>query len=206
MNHSSSPVLHEFQPFIPGCRTCGLAAMRMVLPPLGKTPPKNLWDIIRGGKNDSSTRNMAQAALLLGLNALITRAARPWDALNHILNTPDVYVILNHRISENSPLGHFSVMTDLTPTHITTHDPQFGPYHKMTFSHFLKLWTPLECIPCEITPRIMLILGKDPGKYYRCPECKKKFPLSLMELTKNYTEKIFCPWCDHGFIRKNRSS
>jgi len=98
-------------------RTCGSACLSMVYRSLGKEIPQmQIWPSIakpnRAGNLASTTHLMAQDALTRGFSAIAVQVRYPLQALR-ICRNSGIRAILNHRLQQDAPTGHYTVMVDL---------------------------------------------------------------------------------------------
>lgn len=198
-------------------RMCGAAALSMVYHSLGLTCTQTeLWPRIavtdRQGTCFAMTYLLCQNALQLGLHAVTIRAKDPLRILQ-ICSGYSIRAILNHRLKSNSPLGHYTVLVDITSQHVIVHDPQFGQSRRITNADLLNLWQPSD----EITGKILIALtdtkssinvcsrcGATIAESISCTKCNRRIPLQpvvalgcLKDSCPERTwEHIICPYCD----------
>src|SRR5688572_8638910 len=113
-----------------GARTCGAAALSMVYRSLGlECRQDDVWARLRissRSRGAARAHILAADALMQGLSALVVQVRSPWAFLTEC-SKAGVAVILNHRLSEHSPLGHYTVLDGIEAEMAWVHDPQFGP-------------------------------------------------------------------------------
>jgi len=127
-------------------RTCGAACLSMVYRSLGKEVPQaEIWEAIakvnRFGSLASTTHLMVSDALKLGFDAVAIKARHPIFALRCLRDT-NIRVILNHRLQQDAPTGHYSVMVDIGNHDVILHDPYSGPSRRISHGELMQLWAP----------------------------------------------------------------
>lgn len=163
-------------------RTCGAACLSMVYRSFGQEVPQRLiWPLIakknQYGSIASTTHLMAADATTRGLSAVAVQARYPLEVLR-LCRESGIHAILNHRLSPDSPAGHYTVLVDIDATHVTLHDPYFGPSRRLTHSVLLDLWQPR--IPnSEIVGNFLIGVASDPTPTAPCEVCHTKLPPSI---------------------------
>lgn len=191
-------------------RRCGAAALAMVYRNFGiEIDGETLWDeLCRDAKKPESsvsvpirTLHLARNARSRGLAALPCRLRDPWGFLERLFsneNARNLRVVLNHRLREDSPLGHFTVPAGVDPGGETlfVHDPLFGPDRPLSRREILSLWTP-RGPDCEISGNIVLLVAQEFSRSVSCPRCECLFgwPTFLLENPELFLRR-FCPNCD----------
>ncbi len=179
------------QPDSPGERTCGAACLSMVYASLGlKVTPNEIWPNIskrnRFGSMASTTHLMAKDAISRGFEAIVIQASHPLLALK-ACRDHNLRVVLNHRLTTDSPAGHYSVLADLDRGEVIVHDPLVGPDRRLTFAELLDVWRAGVPIS-ETIGNVLIAVGpktEDPGPA-SCSVCKVELPA-----------EIACPQCKH---------
>ena len=202
-------------------RMCGAAALCMAYRSFGIDAEQlEVWPRIATGgtkgRLGARTYLLARDALSNGLAALVLQASDPWGMLRRCQEQA-VRVIVNHRSSNNSRTGHFSVPIAVDDEHITLHDPGTGPCRRIGRAQFLALWRP-RGPHSEIAGNILVAIAASPAngaapcekcgrsmpRSTSCPDCDKPIPLdpgAVFGCVDSTCEArlwsgIFCPQCD----------
>ncbi|MGL6194558.1 MAG: papain-like cysteine protease family protein [Thermoguttaceae bacterium] len=200
----------ERQLTIPKQRTCGAAALSMVIRSLGfadsVSEQRNVWKNIKSsvpGRCDeyrTETFRLAKYAVELGMLTFIVRITEPERFFHWLTDSDSKRLIINHRIRNNSPLGHYSVFTgfDSERQLVYLHDPQIGPNREITLCELTELWEPLP-EKSEITSKIgVIFFGQAPESEFlrktKCPQCKKSVDLLVFPEMELFSA-FFCPNC-----------
>jgi hypothetical protein len=202
-------------------RMCGAAALSMVYQSLGKPATQaDLWPKIskynRFGSLTAASHRIAQVALDEGFVALAIQARYPLQALRTCRDN-GIRAILNHRLKEDVPTGHFSVLVDVDDEAAILHDPYFGPSRRVPHAELIDLWNP-RYLNAEITGNVLIGIAppQEPAASCRicgtaipasidCPNCKNPVPLQPAVLlgcvgagcAARLWNYICCPACDH---------
>lgn len=197
-----------------GSEYCGAAALSMIYQSCGITETQeSIWKRVaepgRGGRMVARSRRLALDAIAHGLPAMVLRANDPIGTLKYC-EERGIRVILNHRISTQSELGHFTVLFGTDRDHVIIHDPQFGGKRRISNDELLDLWQPIG--DSEITGNILVTVmppaafPKDrPLWEITCPSpAQTAIPLEPGELLhaksadgyQPLIECLFCPDCD----------
>ena len=202
-------------------RTCGAACLSMVYRSFGKVIPQTqIWPAIakpnRTGTLASTTHLMARDALTRGFSAIAIQVRHPLQALR-ICRQSGVRVILNHRLRQDAPTGHYSVMVDLDEKNVVLHDPYYGPARNVSHTELLELWQ-RRFSSSEIAGNMLIGVAAQPApiavcqhcqtpipSIAECPKCAQKVPLrpsALLgcmktECTGRMWNYICCPACDY---------
>lgn len=203
-------------------RTCGAAALAMVYSAVGlRVSQFEIWRVIsapdaRGGIFARTYRFPFDAAKR-GMRAIAFKAKDSIRAVAAILAS-GAYAIMNHRLSEESDLGHYTVALAVSDTGIASHDPQLGPFQRIGLEAMRKLWLP-RSENCEIkgnfrvalaassTPHACITCGTKIPEVARCPGCNNLFGLSpgaalgcmSAECASRLWQEILRPYCDLNF-------
>jgi hypothetical protein len=202
-------------------RMCAAAALRMVYTFYGvEGTTESIWERIslpdrRGGRYSESFR-VAGDALNQGLHAVVFRAEDPLGVLRAAARH-EVQVLMNHRVSSESLLGHYTVLTGIPDGFVVVHDPDKGPHRKVSAARFLQLWKRLPGPRCEITGNIAVAIAKPPLAPITCAVCHSPppapascvrcgEPIDVQPFTVigcmnrqcagRLWRHIICPWCD----------
>ena len=219
---NSTPLLTEIpfvrQPAHSRDRMCGAAALAMLYRlwnPASHLADATLcgliWDRIstadeRGGRFARCHR-LAADACHAGIPAAAFQASQPWPALTAAweANFP---TIVNFRVNDDSPLGHFAILAAIDHHGVALHDPQHGPHQWLERESFLRNWqaAPLDS---EIAGQGFVVASPPRGLStgasavrwidQPCPGCGGKFPLPLYRPLLAAVAGAFCPWCDRGW-------
>ena len=201
-------------------RTCGAACLSMVYRSLGKQVPQaEIWEGIskvnRFGSLASTTHLMVGDALRRGFDAVAVRARHPMFALR-CCRDAGIRIILNHRLHQDVPTGHYSVLVDIGEQDVTLHDPYFGPSRRISQGELMQLWEgganseigghTLIAIaaPLSTPPNCELCDAAIPAAV-PCPNCSKAFKLRPItaigcinqECIVRRWLQVCCPFCDH---------
>lgn len=201
--------LFEYQIEKPGKRCCGAAAICMVLRCFSVlADQETIWDRLQElsfGLNRAKTFHLARLALEYGLSALPVRLKNPWQTLEIVdfLQDNEIRVVLNHRVRNDSPKGHYSVFVGMDPNNETVrlHDPQFGPNRRFAKDELLRFWMPLKNVPeteNEITGNVAVLFAQRGKQTTTCPKCENAYfyePFQFLN-RKSPFSAVFCPFCD----------
>ena len=175
-----APSIYEPQLAGLGARTCGAAALCMVYRSLGiECRQDDVWARLRissQSRGAARTHTLAADALRQGLVALVVQVRSPWAFLTEC-SKAGVGVILNHRLSEHSPLGHYTVLDRIETETAWVHDPQFGPHRPLARDELLRLW---QGSPgrTEIAGNVALVVGRI-GEPTACAVCQSPVPAAI---------------------------
>jgi hypothetical protein len=199
---------------------CGAAALAMVYESFGvKCSQEQIW--LRtacrelGRPPRTKTWLLCADALGLGFSALTIKARDPWQTLRDCA-AQNVRAILNHRLSNATPAGHYSVLVAIDENHVVLHDPQLGPERRLSQAELLDLWC-RRLSDLEITGRVLLAVARRPRlphpcatcgcelpQIVACRGCRQSVPLDPVSLLgcvsevcdQRRWEQLFCPYCD----------
>ena len=160
-------------------RTCGAACLSMVYRSLGEEVPQTqIWPSIakpnRGGRLASTTHLMTRDALTRGFSAVAIQVRHPLQALR-ICRQSGVRAILNHRLRQDTPTGHYSVMVDLDEKNVVLHDPYYGPARNVPHAELLELWQ-RRFSTSEIVGHMLIGVAAQPGSRTICELCQTPIP------------------------------
>src|SRR5262249_38009018 len=117
-----------------------------------------------------------------GLTALTLQSREPWEFLQLAL-WEGIRLVLNHRVSTDSPAGHYSVLLRADTKSVVVHDPLFGPARRLARAEFLDLWQPRPG-GCEITGGVLVAFAPVLPQINDCCQCGEPIP-----------ESLICPGC-----------
>jgi hypothetical protein len=230
MSSATATIPFEPQSASEASRDCGAACLSMVYRSLGKkVPQEQIWPAIakpnRFGSVASTTHLMTRDALNRGLAAVAFQACHPLQCLRLCCES-GTRAILNHRLTPDSPSGHYSVLVDVDVRDVVLHDPSFGPARRVPHDQFLELWQP-NFPNAEIAGYVLIAVAAEPPAptacwlcrtpmpaTVACPRCKEPVPLqpsgalgcidnSCVARTWNY---LCCSSCDFGFTLNSQDS
>jgi len=151
-------------------RRCGAAALCMVLRDFGiNVTQEQIWEEIKTPVAPSKpnefrieTFRLATFARKYGLDAIVGRLRKPLAFLENLRCEQGYRLILNHRVRQDSPQGHFTVFVKTGKTGtgeqtILLHDPQQGPNRRISATELADLWQPTGQ-NCEITGNVAVLL------------------------------------------------
>ncbi|MDR3676642.1 MAG: cysteine peptidase family C39 domain-containing protein [Acidobacteriota bacterium] len=211
---------YEKQLHVENNRTCGAACLSMVYRSLGQEVPQDeIWAAIskvnRFGSLASTTHLMVSDALKRGFDAVAIKARHPIFALRCLRDT-DVRVILNHRLHQDVPTGHYSVMVDIGNHEVTLHDPYFGPSRRIPHVELMQVWEPgvnseivgqtlIGIAPRQADEAVCEICRTAIPAAVNCPQCGKPVPLRPAKAIGCIAEacvvrrwiSVCCPSCDY---------
>jgi hypothetical protein len=193
----------------------------MVYRSLGEEVPQTLiWPSIakpnRGGSLASTTHLMARDALTRGFSAIAIQVRHPLQALR-ICRQSGVRAILNHRLRQDLPTGHYSVMVDLDEKNVVLHDPYYGPARNLPHAELLELWQ-RRFSTSEVVGNMLIGVASQPASIavcelcqtpipaiVECPKCAQEVPLRPStvlgcvntECARRMWNYICCPACDY---------
>lgn len=219
---SAAPIPYEGQADPQTRRDCGAACLSMVYRSLGKEVSQDeIWPAIakpsRFGAVSSTTYLMAQDALNRGFAAVAIQARHPLQALR-LYSQSGTRAILNHRLAQDSPLGHYSVLVDMDEHEVVLHDPLYGPSRRIPCTELLELWKPRPV--SEIAGYTLIAIAAEPPSVapcslchapvphnFACPRCKRPVDSSATALlgctnhdcVARVWNLICCPSCDCTF-------
>jgi hypothetical protein len=180
MSASPSPTLpYERQLDLHNNRLCGAASLSMIYRSFSKAIPQaEIWPRIsklnRLGSVGSATYLMAQDALSRGFAALAIQARHPLQVLR-LCRDNDIRAVLNHRIREDSPAGHYTVLVEIDGDSVVVHDPYFGPSRRLATTALLELWQP-RYPNAEITGNMLIGIAEQSTVLPRCQVCGTLMP------------------------------
>lgn len=206
-----------------GDRTCAAAALIMVYSSFGITLPQEaVWRVVAlpDGRKGlyARTNRLAFDAVARGLSAVTLKARDPIRAVREILTAGD-RAIMNHRLTEDSWKGHYTVALSADDSAIVFHDPEFGPSQTRSTELMRELWTP-KYSGCEITGNFLIALsnqsqspctcaacGASCPTAVQCCYCRLEVPLqpvaalgcTIPTCPSRLWELILCPYCDQLF-------
>jgi Peptidase C39 family len=171
-------------------RGCGAACLSMVYKSFGKDVPQGeIWPLIakqnRFGSIASTTHLMALHAIRQGLSAVIVQARHPLQVLR-LCHEAGIRAIINQRPHSGVQTGHYTVLVDMDQTSVVLHDPDLGPFRRMSHAELLRLWQP-QCANAEILGSVIVGIAAEPGPIPACEFCHTAIPA-----------KVDCPKCRKG--------
>jgi Papain-like cysteine protease AvrRpt2 len=202
-------------------RMCGAASLSMVYRSFGQAVAQaDVWPKIakvnRAGSLTAATHLMAKDALHRGFAALAVQAKHPLQTLR-LCQDHGIRAILNHRLREDGPAGHYTVLVGVDGDQVVVHDPYFGPARAIPPAALLDLWRP-RFLNAEIVGHVLIGIAAQPAPLppcalcgtaippsVECPGCGQPVPLQPAALLGcvgagcparmwNY---VCCPYCDH---------
>ena len=174
-------------------RTCGAACLSMVYGSFGQEVSQRvIWPLIakknQYGSIASTTYLMVADALTRGLSAVAIQSRDPLQTLR-VCRDLGIRAIMNHRLMPDSPAGHYTVFVDIDDTHVTLHDPYFGPARRIEHDVLRDLWQP-RLPESEIVGNFLIGFTAEPkdvppcktcgaslARSVQCPRCKSRVPL-----------------------------
>jgi hypothetical protein len=145
-----------------------------------EVPQEEIWEAIakvnRFGSLASTTHLMVRDALNRGFDAVAVKARHPIFALR-CCNEAKVPAILNHRLNQDVPTGHYSVLVDINPREVTLHDPYLGPARRMRNSELMQLWDPGA--NSEITGEVLIAVSPPKPGAATCELCQTPIPAAV---------------------------
>ena len=185
-------------------RTCSQAEVRSAL-----APPR------QGGSPRTRAHLLCQDALRRRLQAVIVRVRSPWEALKTCVEH-SIRALVNHRLKEGEPAGHYSVLVAVDEEQVVLNDPLWGPGRRLSRDELLRLWAP-AWLGSEIAGHVLLAVGSSgageaacshchtvmPG-FVRCRWCWQRVPLQPAVVLGcgdsacpgRRWDRCHCPWCD----------
>jgi hypothetical protein len=223
MSTSDAPIPFERQSDAPGVRDCGAACLSMVYGSFGKPAPRaEIWPNISGrnraGSVSSLTHRMVSDAIGRGFAALAVQARHPLQVLKSCHDS-GVRTILNHRLTHDSGVGHYTVLAGLDQSTVLLHDPFYGPSRQVPQAELVELWQP-RFPNSEVMGFLLIGIAAEPSPPAACWLCRKPIPPSLqcphckqeVKLQPNtflgcidpacivrMWNYVCCPACDCGF-------
>jgi len=178
----------------PTDRMCGAACLAMAYASFGQpVSQEEIWPAIskrnRSGSLASTTHLMAKDAIARGFDAVAIQASRPLQALQRC-QQQGFRAILNHRLSNTTAAGHYSVLAGFENGSVLLHDPLEGPSRRATLDNLLDLWQPGAPGGSEIIGNVLIAiaprLAGPAAESPKCPACKVVMP-----------KEIACPACSY---------
>lgn len=162
-------------------RTCGAACLSMVYRSLGQEAPQaEIWEAIakvnRFGSLASTTHLMVSDALKRGFDAVAIKVRHPIFALRCLRDT-NIRVILNHRLHQDVPTGHYSVLVDIDDRDVILHDPYFGPSRRIFQGELMQLWEPGA--NSEIVGQTLIAIAPRQPEEAACEICRIPIPAAV---------------------------
>jgi hypothetical protein len=223
MSASTPTVPFEAQSDSQTIRDCGAACLSMVYRSFGKAVPRDeIWPAISGrnrlGNVASLTHLMVRDAVTRGFAAVAVQARHPLQALR-LCQESGVRAILNHRLSPDTPAGHYTVLVSIDDSAVTLDDPYHGPARRVPHADLLELWQP-RFPNSEVMGHLLIGMAAEPSPAaacwlchvalpvaVTCPHCKQPVALqpnsflgcidtACIARMWNY---VCCPTCDCGF-------
>jgi hypothetical protein len=171
-------------------RGCGAACLSMVYKSFGKDVPQaEIWPLIarqnRFGSVASTTHLIALDAIRRGLSAVIVQARHPLQVLR-LCHEAGIRAIINQRPHPGVQTGHYTVLVDMDQSSVVLHDPDLGPFRRMSHSDLLRLWQP-QSANSEILGSVIVGIAAEPGPIPACEFCHAAIPA-----------QVDCPKCKKG--------
>ncbi len=168
-------------------RACGAACLSAVYKSLGKDIPASaIWPLIakqnRLGSLASTTHLMTLHALGQGFSAVAIQARHPLHLLS-VCQERGIAAILNHRLRDDVPTGHFSVLAGIDDETVVLNDASSGAVRRIPHAEMLRLWQPLSQ-PSEILGSVLIGISADTAPAPPCEFCHTGIPA-----------QIACPKC-----------
>lgn len=203
-------------------RTCGAACLSMVYGSFGvAVSQEEIWPNISKrnafGSVASTTHLMARDAIERGFDAVVIQANHPLEALRVCLLN-GIRVILNHRLDQKSPVGHYSVLANIDCADVILHDPLSGPSRQVGFAELLDMWRVGIPISETIGNVLIGIAPRNPaavepacslckltiGPEVPCPKCQQPVRLRPSAVLGCVAQRcnsrlwnyLCCPQCD----------
>jgi Peptidase C39 family len=221
MNELVETVPFEGQSHLGSHRTCGAACLSMVYRSFGKKVTQaQIWPAIAKescfGSLASTTHLMALDALGRGLSAVAIQARHPLQALR-LCRDSEIRAILNHRLRNDAPTGHYSVLVNIDDKNVILYDPSYGSLRRLAHAELLELWQP-RFAGCEIVGNMLIGVSMQlPAvalchlchtpipSIVECPKCNQAVGLKPAELlgcvTGDCKDRMWnylcCPSCDY---------
>jgi hypothetical protein len=163
-------------------RTCGAACLSMVYRSLGKEVSQaEIWPAIaksnRAGYLSSTTHLMARDALTRGFSAAVIQVRHPLQAL-HQCRVSGIRAILNHRLKQDAPTGHYSVLVDVDDKNVVLHDPYYGPSRSVSHADLLDLWQ-MRFSSSEIIGNVLIGIAARSSSAVACAVCQTPIPSAV---------------------------
>jgi len=200
---------------------CGAAALAMIYSAF-RIPRSQMeiWQRNRVPDGDGGeftrTYRLCSDALEHGLHSITIRAKDPLHVLDLCKNDGSIGVILNCRENKNSIRGHYSVVMNITKTHVILNDPFLGSYTRIAKSDLVELLTPMGK-ECKISGNVMIAVsnivssktecstcGAKILSTIKCQNCDTEIPLQPIAVLgcvdeacpERTWQHIICPHCD----------
>jgi len=181
------PLAYEKQSDPQSSRMCGAACLSMVYRSLGKPADQaSIWPAIakvnQFGSIASTTHLMAADALGKGFSAVAIQARHPLQVLRRCADA-GIHAILNHRLSLDTPTGHYTVLVDIDDKEVVLHDPFLGPSRRLSHAELIEIWRP-GFPNSEIAGNVLIGIGPEPHAPLACEFCHVEIPV-----------QVTCPQC-----------
>jgi len=163
-------------------RACGAACLSMVYRSFGMEVTQDaIWPAIaketRFGSLSSTTHLMARDALSRGFAAVALQTRHALQTLR-ICRDSGIRAILNHRLTHDTPTGHYSVLVDIDNRNVVLHDPFFGPSRCLSHTELLELWLP-RLPGSEIVGNVLIAVATEPPVVSMCQLCRTSIPANI---------------------------
>src|SRR5262249_5911 len=89
-----------------------------------------------------------------------------------------IRAVLNHRLKEDGPAGHFTVLVDINAEHVILHDPFFGASRRVPHVELLELWRP-RYLNAEIAGNVLIAIALETAALPPCQLCDSPIPSSV---------------------------
>jgi hypothetical protein len=182
MSTAEAAIPYEKQSDPHANRTCGAACLSMVYRSFGKEVAQaEIWPVIakenRFGSLASTTHLMVKDALGRGLSAVAIQARNPLQVLR-LCRESGFRAIINHRLNQQSPAGHFTVLVNIDEANVVLHDPLLGPSRRLSHAALLELWQP-RFPNSEIVGNILIGIAAKPPAPSTCELCRTPLPSNV---------------------------
>ncbi len=165
-----------------GARDCGAICLSAVYRSLGKeVSPAEIWPEVSKenhfGSLASTTHLMTQDALNRGFAAVAFQARHPLLMLQRCRDW-GVRAILNHRLRQGVPTGHYTVLADIDSQNVVLYDPSYDSSVTLSHSELLELWQP-HFPNSEIVGYMLIGVAPRPSEALTCHLCRTPLPSSI---------------------------
>jgi hypothetical protein len=162
---------------------CGAATLAMVYSAFRISRSQmDIWQKNKVPNGDGGeftlTCGLCSDALQQGLHSIIIRAKNPLFVLDLCKKDGSIGAVLNYRLNKDTILGHFSVVTNITKTHVILYDPLSGPPTRIVKSDLVELLRP-NGDGCKISGNIIMAVSDIVSSKIKCSSCGTTIPSSM---------------------------
>jgi len=87
--------------------------------------------------------------------------------------------IVNHRVRNDSPAGHYSLLVEMDDKDVVLHDPMAGPSRKLGHAELLELWLPQHANSEIVGAMLIAIAPASRPPLAKCEFCHVAIPRAV---------------------------